>query len=590
MLKLKLYSLVLLSALEDLLIGYWLVFAAAFVAVVLGSASIASGTEFDNTPQTRLTYIGHVYSSPIPVADRASVPEALAAFATDKTYLRVVELTSTQALQPIIAKCRNSIGRVVCSDRGGVNSIGSCTYLGESIVLTAAHVVRDAQRIYVDIGGEMIPARILSTGETDQCLLQLSRPARVAGIPLASNEVQKNETLFAAGFDGGRTLRFWGGRVVKFYGDESGPHAAAEFVGNNRGSVSGDSGGGVFNERGELVSNLWGSTGGNTFAVTNTSTRQFIAQNCVRFPILKAILGGTTRRVTGAVNSLAGCPGGTCTPQYVRPRYSQTPPAVSSRPIMPSQQYAPAPIQSAPELRLSPPTLPPTVTPPAGIVTPPNPGGIGYGIEPSKERLNELIGEQFAARRDELRGPPGKDGQPGRDGKSIDSKVLAGYATIEQVNSVAQQSESQYGQLMSAINGLSTTVDTRHVAVTNEVNTLRDRAGVVVREKAGGLLEAMGIPAALAAGGPIGIGVALAGWFLRRRLRGGDERPFQLMSQPMVQAPAVQPMAALPAPQVVAAPAPRMVAQTQRQTLPPLEAKVRMNPEIETTHHTLEAA
>ena len=226
----------------------------------------------------------------------------------------------------------DSVVKVV-SDHGSYQGAGTGCYVGGTAVLTAAHVVLDdskqrAGNVSVQFSdGSTIPAKavFMPNGEyVDQCVVELQRAPNVPAIKVAAETPALGDRIHFVGFDKANTqrCRAYGGPIVSkslnggVYWDVRGP------------SVDGNSGGPGFNDRGELVGNLWGSGDGNTAMVSHAQTVKLLTRVCRQF-----VQWGQCR------------PGSVCPPQVqppVKPPV-QCPPGPEGPPGPPGEPGPPGP-------------------------------------------------------------------------------------------------------------------------------------------------------------------------------------------------------------------------------------------------------
>lgn len=167
---------------------------------------------------------------------------------------------------------------------GNQGKRGSGTYLGDGLVLTNRHVVSGQSSFYITLkDGRHANATLQRiSGGADLAILQTQNLDQILKpVPLAMNDVRPGQTVYPSGFDNGRLEwhTIWPSRVYNWYGGGS-----WESVGGpmRSGTISGNSGGPVFNDRGELIAPLWGTGGdpstgnGTTMAVCYRSTRWFL--------------------------------------------------------------------------------------------------------------------------------------------------------------------------------------------------------------------------------------------------------------------------------------------------------------------------
>lgn len=314
------------------------------------------------------------------------------------SMMRLVAVTSA-AMAPDVVKYRaGSIVRVVAHD-GNEMGMGTGTYIGDRLIVSAYHVVRGMPGpIEVNLrGGGSVRVRVIGQdAQADICLLEADQELNLYPSPIADRDPQVGEYVFPAGFDRGdmQRLALWTARVVDL--EASGPnvaipdHLVSVGVADRKGSISGDSGGPVFDANGALVGNLFANhstegtkTGqGTTISVTNWRLRRFL------FP-WNARLAAMTQR---------------CGPQGCQPQYM---PMTQPPYVPPQQQIAPlpnpTPTNPLPQLQPMQPVQPQQWQPQTPIVqaTPGIPGPQGPAGPPGPQGATGPVGPQGPA------GPPG---------------------------------------------------------------------------------------------------------------------------------------------------------------------------------------
>ena len=175
---------------------------------------------------------------------------------------------------------RRAVVRIVTTDgvfRGGqTRSLGSGVLIRwgrRLLVVTAAHVVRDAKQVFVWlVTGRRYQARVLTVDRDWDCaVLDIGQPADLDVEPAEVETGQAahpkpDERLETCGYGGDGKLACNFGLFRRYYTRASrrGPADWMAISGYNR---NGDSGGPVFNGRGRLIGIMWGSTGGEIMAV-----------------------------------------------------------------------------------------------------------------------------------------------------------------------------------------------------------------------------------------------------------------------------------------------------------------------------------
>ncbi len=159
-----------------------------------------------------------------------------------------------------------AVVRVIATEQGGA-SCGSGALVGVNqtygLVVTNWHVVRDARGpitvIFPD--GFQSPATVLAANrDWDLAALAIWRP-QVAPIPLATEAPRLGEVLTIAGYGRG-WYRAAAGRCTQYV--SPGRNCPFEMVELDTPARSGDSGGPILNQRGELAGVLFGSGFGRT--------------------------------------------------------------------------------------------------------------------------------------------------------------------------------------------------------------------------------------------------------------------------------------------------------------------------------------
>ena len=166
---------------------------------------------------------------------------------------------------PDLARLRAASVKVVVR-RAWEHWYGSGTCVGsdggDAVVLTAAHVVRDAAGGSVEIvfpDGRQFPARVrYADPRRDVAVLVVATRQPLPTVPLGGRNPRPGEPVVSVGYPGGGRQRTLSGRVV----------SVGRWSGYTEASMSasqGHSGGGLFCD-GRLVGVLWGSNGTSLYA------------------------------------------------------------------------------------------------------------------------------------------------------------------------------------------------------------------------------------------------------------------------------------------------------------------------------------
>jgi len=230
---------------------------------------------------------------------------ALAAPLTASAELRIVRETAAgQAIPAAVRAQLPNVCQIWTQDGGGSGSMGSGTYLGDRLILTAWHVIRDARGqqarvVFPDAAGEprafQSTARVLAaSAKWDQALLELSQaPPKLRGVQLAAANPKRGDWAILAGYSTKR-LAMRPGRVVEFWNNGN-PNEPADYYHTNRPAVSGDSGGAMFTETGLLIGNIWGSDDSGAVGQVTGRTHAFLRPVFARLQAWQNATAGVAR-------------------------------------------------------------------------------------------------------------------------------------------------------------------------------------------------------------------------------------------------------------------------------------------------------
>lgn len=172
-----------------------------------------------------------------------------------------------------------AVVRVMATDRDGF-SLGSGTLVAVSehhgLVVTNWHVIRDAAGpigVALPNGFRSTASVLKSDREWDLAALAIWRP-NVDPVPVATQPPQPGEPLTIAGYGSGQ-YRTITGRCTQYVAP--GFNQPFEMVELSAPARQGDSGGPIFNSRGELAGVLFGTGGGKTSGSYCGRVRTFLA-------------------------------------------------------------------------------------------------------------------------------------------------------------------------------------------------------------------------------------------------------------------------------------------------------------------------
>lgn len=326
--------------------------------------------------------------------------------------------------------------RVWVNSGDGSRSGGSSTGISKWMVVTNVHVVGNASRAEVlhPLSGKRWNGYVAARDAAADVALIYIPEGDVEWVDLG-DDPQPNQECTLYGYGGDTVLKMGRGRYLSAGGSRGGGvpvwDAAVE-------SISGDSGGGLFDSQGRLCSVNWGGGPGRGSASTPVRyvkelTRQWVQEFIQKDPKAHQLFG-----------SAGGCFGGFCRPGGGSPSYGGGGGIPPKQPI--GQLPEPStPIQAPPTQPISPIQSPPTTPPPTQPPVQPQPPAINL------DDLAKKIGD-ILAKDERLRGPkgdPGTDGKPGKDGSNatIDVDKLA-EAVIARLPPIHVQQYDVYGQLI----------------------------------------------------------------------------------------------------------------------------------------------
>jgi serine protease Do len=146
-----------------------------------------------------------------------------------------------------LAKLQSATFKVISERSSGTVQAGSAVLVAENRLITNCHVLSWAKKIHVSRDGERWPARLITSDqEHDLCLLG------VTAMPFAAvatgHPLQVGQEVHAAGFPGGGNFNVSCGLVRALH-----PFDAAKVIQTNANFNPGASGGGLFDNDGNLV-------------------------------------------------------------------------------------------------------------------------------------------------------------------------------------------------------------------------------------------------------------------------------------------------------------------------------------------------
>lgn len=174
--------------------------------------------------------------------------------------------------RPVVARIRTASGPSTCYG-SGVLVAASGTH---GIVLTNWHVVR-THRTSISVtfpDGSTSPGRVLASDDAWDLAALLVKKPQAAPVLIAAAAPKLGDRLTIAGYGQGEYLEQSG--AVTDYLSPTSSHER-QFVELKASARQGDSGGPIFNERGELAGVLFGERDGRTIGTCSTRLRAFLS-------------------------------------------------------------------------------------------------------------------------------------------------------------------------------------------------------------------------------------------------------------------------------------------------------------------------
>ncbi len=193
------------------------------------------------------------------------------------TILLVMTVTCVAAPPAVNDAAKDSTAMVVTKLSDKMLSRGSSAYIGGGYFITNDHVVRGFVSVSIEVPGTKIKSDVevvYMNKNADVAILKA--PEHIKGLkPVvwAHSDVVEGKT-YAAGYGSsmhddlpGEFLRVYGGGLPNF---DLKNKKWYSFDGDEGCSISGDSGGPAFNDKGEYLGPIWGTDKTNTYAIRNS--------------------------------------------------------------------------------------------------------------------------------------------------------------------------------------------------------------------------------------------------------------------------------------------------------------------------------
>lgn len=154
---------------------------------------------------------------------------------------------SVSAIEPDV-RLSLSVVKVIASTEQGKSHLGSGVIVAPGKVATNCHVTRDASKIMLSKSGHVYPVvSQAALPELDVCILETGA-LPLPSVSPAPAKMAKGTPVYMYGYPYALGMRSMPASVVAFH-----PHLSGEVIEIDAGFMHGASGGGIFNEAGELV-------------------------------------------------------------------------------------------------------------------------------------------------------------------------------------------------------------------------------------------------------------------------------------------------------------------------------------------------
>jgi S1-C subfamily serine protease len=160
-----------------------------------------------------------------------------------------------------VKQAADSVG-LLYTDKGA----GSCVYIGNNLCASAYHVIEGSTSGKAIFGDEQIPMTVkLFDKKTDAAIVELEKTPSVKAVKIGKFNSRSGKTLYCIGYDRAQAdrKRIFFGKTVNAWtnNDES---TSFHLIASP--AVSGNSGGAVLDEDGQLVATITATDGTNTWS------------------------------------------------------------------------------------------------------------------------------------------------------------------------------------------------------------------------------------------------------------------------------------------------------------------------------------
>ena len=161
----------------------------------------------------------------------------------------------------LLFKLNSSVVKVNVATKSGGHGVGSGVVVAKDHIVTNCHVIADAQGVHVTKYGQSFsPDALLADWENDLCILKF-KYLQLDPVKLGNNaELKYEQEVFGKSY-GGNTIK-----AHSSFGRVKGIHSFAgnKIIQSSAWFAMGASGGGLFNQNGELIGVTTFKTAGNS--------------------------------------------------------------------------------------------------------------------------------------------------------------------------------------------------------------------------------------------------------------------------------------------------------------------------------------
>ena len=176
-------------------------------------------------------------------------------------FILILNSVSAQPSRELLIKLNSSVVKVNVATKNGGHGVGSGVVVAKDHIVTNCHVVANAQGVHVTkYGNSYAPFALLADWENDLCILKF-KYLELKSVKLGSNsKLDYEQEVFGKSY-GGNTIK-----AHTTFGRVKGIHnlKGNQIIQSSAWFVMGSSGGGLFDEMGDLIGITTFKTPGNS--------------------------------------------------------------------------------------------------------------------------------------------------------------------------------------------------------------------------------------------------------------------------------------------------------------------------------------